>query len=53
MSMSLLRAPKAPDEHCDIHEHAFRYAVYPHAGGFNEAPIVRMGYQYNVAPVIL
>ena len=32
ISLSLLRSPKAPDANCDMHQHEFRYAVYPHQG---------------------
>ncbi|KAJ2115674.1 Glycoside hydrolase, 38 vacuolar alpha mannosidase [Coemansia sp. RSA 922] len=48
MTLSLLRAPKAPDEHCDMGRHRFRYAVYPHAGSFNESNVVEEAYQFNV-----
>ncbi|KAI9203288.1 galactose mutarotase-like domain-containing protein [Polychytrium aggregatum] len=48
MRMSLLRAPKAPDEHCDMGEHTFRYALYPHAGTFYESDVVQAGYEFNV-----
>lgn len=27
-----LRAPKAPDENCDMGEHIFSYAIMPHKG---------------------
>ncbi|KAJ1744082.1 Glycoside hydrolase, 38 vacuolar alpha mannosidase [Coemansia sp. RSA 1086] len=53
MSMSLLRSPKAPDEHCDMGHHTFRYAIYPHAGTFNESSVVREAYQFNVPLVQL
>ncbi|KAJ2694514.1 Glycoside hydrolase, 38 vacuolar alpha mannosidase [Coemansia sp. IMI 209128] len=53
MSLSLLRAPKAPDEHCDMGMHRFRYAVYPHAGSFNESNVVQEAYQFNVPLQIL
>ncbi|KAJ1881778.1 Glycoside hydrolase, 38 vacuolar alpha mannosidase [Coemansia sp. RSA 486] len=48
MSLSLIRAPKAPDEHCDMGHHKFRYAVYPHKGTFNESNVVQEAYQFNV-----
>ncbi|KAJ2828124.1 Glycoside hydrolase, 38 vacuolar alpha mannosidase [Coemansia erecta] len=48
MSMSLLRAPKAPDEFSDMGHHRFRYAVYPHAGTFSESNVVQEAYQFNV-----
>ncbi|KAJ2159106.1 Glycoside hydrolase, 38 vacuolar alpha mannosidase [Coemansia sp. RSA 552] len=53
MSLSLLRAPKGPDAHCDMGHHSFRYAVYPHAGSFVESNVVREAYQFNVPLVQL
>ncbi|KAJ2776811.1 Glycoside hydrolase, 38 vacuolar alpha mannosidase [Coemansia javaensis] len=53
MSLSLLRAPKAPDEHCDMGRHQFRYAIYPHAGTFSESNVVQEAYQFNVPLVQL
>jgi alpha-mannosidase len=32
IALSLLRSPKAPDEHADMGTHTFRYAILPHAG---------------------
>ncbi|KPP62021.1 hypothetical protein Z043_119822 [Scleropages formosus] len=34
LSLSLLRAPKAPDANADIGQHHFTYAVMPHSGKF-------------------
>ncbi|KAJ2468107.1 Glycoside hydrolase, 38 vacuolar alpha mannosidase [Coemansia sp. RSA 2322] len=48
MSLSLMRAPKAPDEHCDMGRHRFQYAIYPHAGTFSESNVVQEAYQFNV-----
>ncbi|KAJ2780731.1 Glycoside hydrolase, 38 vacuolar alpha mannosidase [Coemansia javaensis] len=53
MSLSLLRASKAPDANCDMGRHTFRYAVYPHAGTFTESDVVREAYQFNVPLVQL
>ncbi|KAI8324586.1 alpha-mannosidase 2C1-like protein [Martensiomyces pterosporus] len=53
MSLTLLRAPKAPDAHCDMGHHTFRYAIYPHAGSFNESAVVQEAYQFNVPLVQL
>lgn len=33
LALSLLRAPKDPDETADMGEQRFRYALFPHAGG--------------------
>ncbi|TPX37190.1 hypothetical protein SmJEL517_g00997 [Synchytrium microbalum] len=48
MRLSLLRAPKAPDAHCDLGEHVFKYALYPHKGTFMESDVVQAGYEFNV-----
>ncbi|KAJ2370957.1 Glycoside hydrolase, 38 vacuolar alpha mannosidase [Coemansia sp. RSA 2607] len=48
MSLSLMRAPKSPDEHCDMGHHKFRYAIYPHKGTFSESKVVQEAYQFNV-----
>jgi alpha-mannosidase len=47
MRLSLLRAPKWPDSTADIGRHAFRYAVYPHAGDWRAAGTVRRGIEFN------
>ncbi|KAI9105902.1 glycosyl hydrolases family 38 N-terminal domain-containing protein [Phlyctochytrium arcticum] len=46
MHISLLRAPKAPDAHCDMGSHFFKYALYPHTGTFL-SDVVRVGYEFN------
>ncbi|KAJ1729987.1 Glycoside hydrolase, 38 vacuolar alpha mannosidase [Coemansia biformis] len=48
MSLTLMRAPKAPDEFCDMGRHKFRYAIYPHRGTFSESNVVQEAYQFNV-----
>ncbi|KAJ1721115.1 Glycoside hydrolase, 38 vacuolar alpha mannosidase [Coemansia erecta] len=48
MTLSLIRAPKSPDEHCDMGRHKFRYAIYPHKGTFSESRVVQEAYQFNV-----
>ncbi|CAI2163478.1 3771_t:CDS:10 [Funneliformis geosporum] len=48
MRLSLLRSPKAPDAHCDIGVHNFKYAILPHACSFLESNVVREAYQFNV-----
>ncbi|KAJ1853986.1 Glycoside hydrolase, 38 vacuolar alpha mannosidase, partial [Coemansia sp. RSA 2703] len=53
MTLTLLRAPKAPDAHCDMGAHAFRFAVYPHQGSFHESRVVQEAYQFNVPLVRL
>jgi alpha-mannosidase len=48
MRLSLLRAPKAPDEHCDIGIHYFRYSILPHKGTFAESNVVQEALKFNV-----
>jgi alpha-mannosidase len=48
MRISLLRAPKSPDESADMGAQAFRYAVYPHAGGWQEGGVVAEALDLNV-----
>jgi alpha-mannosidase len=40
MRISLLRAPTDPDPEADQGEHEIRYALVPHAGGWQEAGVV-------------
>ncbi|CAG8529788.1 12341_t:CDS:10 [Funneliformis caledonium] len=52
MRLSLLRSPKAPDAHCDIGVHNFKYAILPHACSFLESNVVREAYQFNVPLIV-
>lgn len=47
MYISLLRAPKAPDEEADMGSHEFSYAVYPHTGTFQSAGVIQQAYNFN------
>ncbi|KAJ1933312.1 Glycoside hydrolase, 38 vacuolar alpha mannosidase [Linderina macrospora] len=47
MTLTLLRSPKAPDENCDMGNHTFRYAVFPHKGTFAESCVVKEAYNFN------
>lgn len=47
ISLNLLRSPKYPDPSCDICEHTFRYAFYPHEGKWQNSDIVENAYCYN------
>lgn len=47
MRLSLLRAPKAPDDHADMGRHAFRFAMVAHAASFAQSDIVRRGMEFN------
>lgn len=51
LRLSLLRAPKAPDSNCDVGQHSFKYAVYPHQHHFLQSDVVREGYNFN-SPLI-
>lgn len=46
MCLSLLRAPKAPDEKADMGDHDFEYAIYPHAKSLG-SETVKLGYNFN------
>jgi alpha-mannosidase len=50
MHMSIVRAPKAPDDKCDIGRHLFRYALLPHTGSFEAT--VKRAYEFNCPLVI-
>ncbi|MDR9749247.1 alpha-mannosidase [Paenibacillus taichungensis] len=45
--LSLLRAPKWPDEHADQGEHEFTYSLLPHQGDWREAGVVRRAMELN------
>uniref|UniRef100_A0AAY4DIJ6 alpha-mannosidase n=1 Tax=Denticeps clupeoides TaxID=299321 RepID=A0AAY4DIJ6_9TELE len=47
MTLSLLRAPKAPDANADVGRHEFTYAVMPHIGSFQEASVIQSAYNLN------
>jgi alpha-mannosidase len=47
LRMSLLRAPKSPDPEADIGEHAFAYALYPHAGGWQDGGVLGEAAAFN------
>ncbi len=53
MSLSLLRAPKAPDAQADMGEQKFKYALMPHAGPFQkpvncEKSVIQAAYELNL-----
>jgi alpha-mannosidase len=47
LRLSLLRAPKAPDEHADMGTHRFRYALFPHAGGPQAGGVIPEAAAFN------
>jgi alpha-mannosidase len=51
LRMSLLRAPGSPDPTADRGQHRFRYALYPHAGRWQEGGVVAEALDFN-APLV-
>uniref|UniRef100_A0A7N8XH06 alpha-mannosidase n=1 Tax=Mastacembelus armatus TaxID=205130 RepID=A0A7N8XH06_9TELE len=47
MTLSLLRAPKAPDANADMGTHHFTYAIMPHSGSFQDASVIQCAYNLN------
>ncbi|XP_051918255.1 alpha-mannosidase 2C1 isoform X2 [Hippocampus zosterae] len=47
MTLSLLRAPKAPDANADMGTHNFTYAIMPHTGSFQDAAVIQCAYNLN------
>lgn len=47
LSLNLLRSPKYPDPQCDMGEHHFEYALYPHKGKWNECDLIKKAYSFN------
>ncbi|GAA5808553.1 hypothetical protein MFLAVUS_001944 [Mucor flavus] len=45
--LSLLRAPKGPDEHADMGQHKFKYAIYPHRGSFSSSNVMQSALEFN------
>ncbi|MGF9700593.1 alpha-mannosidase [Paenibacillus sp. MABNR03] len=45
--LSLLRAPRWPDEHADQGEHEFTYSLLPHEGDWRTAGVVRRAMELN------
>ncbi|MDR1639202.1 MAG: glycosyl hydrolase-related protein [Clostridiales bacterium] len=53
ISLSLLRAPSAPDFKADNGIQKFTYAFTAFEGPFSESDIVRLGYELNVQPLVI
>jgi alpha-mannosidase len=51
LRMSLLRAPKMPDPESDMGAHRFAYALYPHAGRWQDGGVVGEALDFN-APLV-
>uniref|UniRef100_A0A3P9KBR0 Alpha-mannosidase n=1 Tax=Oryzias latipes TaxID=8090 RepID=A0A3P9KBR0_ORYLA len=47
MTLSLIRAPKAPDSTADMGAHQFTYAIMPHTGSFQDASVIQAAYNLN------
>ena len=47
LRLTLLRSPKWPDPEADMGHQHFHYALYPHAGTWQQAMTVRHGWEYN------
>jgi alpha-mannosidase len=47
MKLSLLRSPTWPDPTADRGRHEFTYSLYPHAGSWSDAQVVRRGQELN------
>eukprot|EP00871_Galdieria_phlegrea_P001735 jgi/Galph1/2562/GphlegSOOS_G1192.1 len=47
LRLSLLRSPKSPDDHCDMGQHVFRYAVFPHKPAFPCKQVLDAAYELN------
>jgi alpha-mannosidase len=47
LRLSLLRSPVWPDPNADRGHQHFSYALYPHAGSWQQAMTVRHGYDFN------
>ncbi|XP_050955778.1 alpha-mannosidase 2C1 isoform X1 [Labeo rohita] len=47
MTLSLLRAPKAPDANADMGSQNFTYALMPHTGPFQDASVIQHAYNLN------
>lgn len=47
LSLNLLRSPKYPDKECDMGEHKFSYALYPHEGKWQESDLIKRAYCFN------
>ena len=46
-SLNLLRSPVYPDPTADRGTHTIKYAIYPHAGNYNQANVQKIAYRYN------
>jgi alpha-mannosidase len=52
MRMTLLRSPRWPDPEADVGHHDLAFAIYPHAGGWQDAGVTAEALRFN-APLLL
>ncbi|WP_107666202.1 alpha-mannosidase [Cyanothece sp. BG0011] len=48
LKLTLLKSPRWPDPTCDIGQHEFTYAIYPHQGSWQEAKTVQKARELNI-----
>ena len=48
VELTLIRSPYEPDLNPDCGEHTFSYCLCPHEGNWQEAALVRRGYELNM-----
>lgn len=53
LRLSLLRAPKWPDQFADQGEHEFTYSVFPHRGDWRSAHVARSAMEMNHPAVVV
>ncbi len=47
MRLTLLKGSVYPDEYADVGDHDFTYALYPHAGSWEDAPVIQQAANLN------
>lgn len=53
LSLSLLRTPSHPNGTADRGKHYFTYALYPHAGRYQEANVIEEGYSLHQSLIVV
>ena len=53
LDMALLRSPGYPNPESDKGAHQFTYSLYPHAGNYIDAQVVRRAYELNVPMCVI
>ncbi|MGK7962616.1 alpha-mannosidase [Crocosphaera sp.] len=48
LRLTLLKSPRWPDPNCDIGNHQFTYAIYPHQGSWQAAKTVQKAREFNI-----